>query len=136
MTSPNQYHLSGHGVTVSYFPDGSGPPTADGPIVLVYQDVHGIQQFRQSTVRKVENTDLGTIVSVTIATTVDTGSTSFSLLVPDVELPAIPNPSAHVKTTGIITIHHILAGAIGHPQHDVYSVIALTGTGSESPLPE
>jgi len=77
VVTPNQYHLAGYGISVSYFPDGFGPIPEDGPDRLFYQDAAHHLVFNGSEIRKVDVADLGTILSVTIVRTVDVGSTSF-----------------------------------------------------------
>jgi hypothetical protein len=132
--TPNQYHLHGDGIQVSYFPDGEGPLTQRGPVVLTYQDEHQSLAFRREDVRTVEVADLGTIVSVTLVMTVDMGSTTFSLLVPHVQLPG-GESSVTIHTEGITTIHRAFVALIGHPQAESYRVRCLTGTASIGPLP-
>ena len=135
MTSPNQYHLNGGGVSVSYYPDGFGPPIEGrGSLRLVYQDVHQSISFYDDDVRTVAVPDLGTVVSVTLVMTVDTGSTTFSLLVPDVDLPE-GQSSVFIDTEGITTVHRIFVALIGHPQSETYSVTGLCGTAAVGPLP-
>lgn len=135
MTSvPNQYYLHGGGISVSYYPDGFGPPTEGGPLRLVYQDAHLSHAFRGDEVRTVDVADLGTVVSVTLVMTVDIGSTTFSLLVPDVQLPEQQN-SVFIHTDGITTVHRAFVALIGHPQGEAYTVTALSGTAVFGPLP-
>ncbi len=74
------------------------------------------------------------IVSVTIVESVDTGSTTFSLLVPYVQLPG-QQSSVYICTEGITTIHRIFVALIGHPQSETYTVTALDGTAAVGPLP-
>lgn len=134
---PNQYHVHGGGISVSYYPDGFGPPVADrGRLVFVYQDAHRSESFFSdgTGVRTVKVDDLGMVVSVTIAATVDTGSTTFSLMIPDVELPG-QQLSVYVRTEGITTVHRVFVALIGHPQAETYSVTELDGTAAFGPLP-
>jgi hypothetical protein len=132
---PNQYHLSGDGISVSYYPDGFGPPVLNrGPLVLAYQDAFRSQGFYGDQVRTVKVDDLGTVVSVTIVESVDTGDTTFSLLVPDVQLPD-QQTSVFIHTEAITTIHRIFVALIGHPQSETYTVTALDGTAAVGPLP-
>ena len=131
--TPNQFHLSGGGLTISYFPFGFGPLTVDGPTVLIYQDAHESKSFRANAVRTVEVEDIGTIVSVTLVTTIDTGYTSFSLLVPHVNLP--PGGSAAVQTEGITTVHRAFVALIGHAQVETYTCTKLSGTAAVGILP-
>ena len=135
MTSPNQYHLRGGGKSVAYYPDGFGPIIEGrGPLRVVYQDAFRSLAFHGDEARTVTVPDLGTVVSVTIVETVDTGDTSFSLLVPDVDLPTNQS-SVSINTEGITTIHRIFVALIGHPQSESYTVTPLHGTASVGPLP-
>ena len=127
---PNQYHVSGGGISVSYYPDGFGPPILDrGRLLFVYQDAHRSQSFYSDQVRTVKVDDLGMVVSVTLVESVDTGSTTFSLLVPDVELPE-QQTSVFIHTEGITTVHRVFVALIGHPQSETYTVTALDGTAA------
>ncbi len=135
---PNQYHLHGRGLSVSYYPDGTGPPLADkGRLRLIYQDAVQTLNFYGSDLRVIDSSpdDVGTVVSVTTVRTIDTGSTTFSLLVPLVALPADLTGPVSIETLGITTVHRILASAIGHPQREVYTVTRLRGIASAGILP-
>ncbi len=132
---PNQYHIQGGGISVSYYPDGFGPPVLDrGSLLFVYQDAHRSQSFFSDQVRTIKVDDLGTVVSVTLVETVDIGSTTFSLLVPDVQLPE-QQTSVFIRTEGITTVHRVFVALIGHPQSETYTVTALDGTAAVGPLP-
>jgi len=134
---PNQYHVHGGGISVSYYPEGSGPPAEGrGRLIFVYQDAHRSESFFSdgNDVRTVNVDDLGMMVSVTIAETTDTGSTTFSLLIPDVELPG-QHSSVSIRTKGITAIHRAFVAPIGHPQAETYSVTELDGTASSGLLP-
>jgi hypothetical protein len=134
---PNQYHVHGGGKSVSYYPDGFGPPVADrGRLLFVYQDEHRSESFFSdgNEVRTVKADDLGMVVSVTIAETIDTGSTTFSLLIPAVELPE-QQLSVFIRTEGITTVHRVFVGLLGHPQAETYTVTELDGTAAFGPLP-
>jgi hypothetical protein len=135
--SPNQYHLQGCGISVSYFPEGfsPGPTPIEGDIHLTYQDAHQSLVFRDKDVRVVEVDDLGSVVSVSLTRSIDVGYTSFSLIVPEVRLPDGVH-STPVQTEGITTVHRALALALGHPQRETYSVPALAGTAANTPLPK
>lgn len=131
--APNLWTLSGGGILVRY----STEPIIFGGTHFSYQD--GQQPtltFSGNDIRTVEVADIGLLVSVTIIRTVDTGSTSFTLLLPRVNIVQQgPVSSAHVSTKGIRTVH---AGPFsppfpfGHGQQDFYSVIDLTGTASHT----
>ena len=66
--------------------------------------------------------------------TLTCGSTTFSLLVPDVQLPD-QQPSVFIHTDGITTVHRAFVALIGHPQADTYTVTALSGPAALGPLP-
>jgi hypothetical protein len=135
VVAPNQYHLTGGGLTISYFPDGLGPIGPAGSTHLIYQDSHRTLAFHLNDIRQVEVPDVGTLLSVTINETVDIGSTSFTLIVPHVRLPDTTGASAHISTDGITTTHRIFAGLIGHAQAESYLVTKLTGTALHGILP-
>jgi hypothetical protein len=133
MSIPNQYYLQGNGISVAYFPNGFGPPHTNGPLHFTYRDSVRSLAFYGDEVRLVEVPDLGAIVSVTIVPSVDTGPTTFSLVVPDVGMPE--HGSVDIATFGVTTMDHVLFGAIGHPQRQTYAVTQLTGTAVLSPIP-
>lgn len=135
MIAPNQFHLQGGGISVSYFPEGSGPLSPDGAIQVVYQDATRSLRFAAGDVRVVAVPDLGTIVSVTLVRTIDVGFTSFSLLVPTVSVPDRLGSSAPVSTEGITTIHRAFVRLLGHPATESYSVTHLSGTATNGILP-
>lgn len=133
---PNQYHVQGGGISVSYYPDGFGPPAQNrGRLIFIYQDAHWSQWFDSTGVRAAKVNELGTVVSVTLVESMDTGSTTFSLLVPDMQLPE-QHTSVFIHTEGITTVHRVFAGLVGHPQSQTYTVTALDGTAAFGPLPE
>lgn len=131
--SPNQYHLSGNGVRVSYFPGGAGPLTTDGPLILTYQDAHRTLAFRGEQARVVDVPELGTTVTVTLDLTIDAGSITATLLIPTVVLP--PGGSTTVQTDLITTSHLFFLTGLGPAQRDHYTVTPLTGEASQHPLP-
>jgi hypothetical protein len=127
LVTPNLYQLSGghgqHAIHITYSTSGF-----DGKPHFSYQDDSQGLSFAGTDIRVLEG-DVGQLVSVTIRRTIDTGSTSFSLLLPRVLLPAGPNQSTPVHTQGITTIHRfsVLPG-FNLGQDDLYSVVALSGT--------
>jgi len=131
--SPNQYHLSGHGVRVSYYPGGAGPLTTDGPVILSYQDAGRTLVFRGDQVNVVEVPELGTTVTVTLHLTVDSGSTTATLLIPIVVLA--PGGSTTVQTNLITTSHQFFVTGLEDPQRDHYTVTPLSGEANQHPLP-
>ena len=118
------FNVSGGGLHVSYSTSG-----IDGKPHMSYQDAMRSLSFTGDEIRKVE-CDLGTVVSVTIVRTVDFGLTSFSLLVPRVNLSA-PFGSVSICTEGITTHHAFsIVPALNRGQRDFYHVTPLQGTAS------
>jgi hypothetical protein len=122
--TPNLYQLQGENLHVSYSSRGiAGRPH------LAYQDLRQALSFDGDAIRSVE-TEIGTLATVTIFRTVDSGSTSFTLLVPRVNLG--PATSVPITTQCITTLHRFsLVPALNHGQTETYNVVQLTGTASE-----
>ena len=112
------------GLQVSYSVAGPHLHYHQGPLV---------QDFTAKDIRVMEVPDLGTLVSVTIHMTIDSGSTTFTLLLPRVNLPAPPVLPAAVPVTtdGITTLHRFSTVlALQHGQQEFYTVTPLQGTAS------
>jgi len=117
--------LSGGGLHVNYSTSG-----IDGHPHLTYHDAFRTLTFTGTQIRAVAVPDIGIIVSVTIFMTVDTGSTTFSLLVPAVQLVSGAGP-VPISTDGVTTLHRFsVIPALSHGQRAFYTVTALTGTAS------
>jgi hypothetical protein len=122
--SPNLFQLSGNNLHISYSTSG-----IDGKPHFSYQDGQHNLNFIGDDIRTVEG-DLGTVVSVTIQRTIDSGSTSFSVLIPRVNLAA--GESVRIRTKGIVTIHRFsIVPALNHGQLDLYTATTLRGTASQ-----
>ena len=122
MADPNLFHLSGHHVSVDYTTTGM-----DGRPRLHYQDAMHSLQFQGDEIESVP-TEAGTVISITIAETVDLGFTSFSVLLPGVNVDP-PHSVPAIHTVGITTIHRSsLAPAFDRGQRDTYTVVHLVGT--------
>lgn len=122
-TIPNLYQLSGKGLHISYSSTG-----IDGKAHMTYQDHRQTLNFTGDEIRTVE-TDLGTIVSVSIRLTPDLGSTTFSVLLPRVNLGS--HLSLTIQTEGITTVHKFsIIPAFDQGQLDIYTVQGLHGTAS------
>src|ERR1700686_226513 len=78
--TPNHYQLQGDHLHVTYSTTSFG-----GKPQLSYQDASQSLNFTGDQIRKAP-TEIGTLVTVTIHLPVDSGSTSFTLLVPAVNL--------------------------------------------------
>jgi hypothetical protein len=124
--APDLYKLTGDGIDVSYLPSGPG-----GKSYFTYQGPQGTLRFSGDQLRSVDVPDLGTVVSVTLVSTVDAGSTTFSVVVPHVDLPDHLGASVHMRTEGITTVHKFsIIPALNQGQREVYRVTSLHGTAS------
>ena len=118
---PNLFVLSGGGIHVTYTTNGF-----DGQPHFTYSSPFVTHTFSGNQI-KTEPSAIGTLVSVTILHTVDSGSTTFTVLIPRINLN---QGEALAITTEGITTHHrfsIFPPAM-HGQLDTYAVVTLTGT--------
>jgi hypothetical protein len=119
--SPNLFELRSKLLHVTYSTSG-----IDGKAHLTYQDAHQTLSFRGDEIRALE-TEIGTLLSVFIVRSVDRGSTTFSILIPTINLDA--TRVAHVSTRGITTIHKFsMIPAFNSGQTEIYSTVVLNGT--------
>ena len=87
-----------------------------------------IRHFAGSQIRAL-NTEIGTLVTVTTRVTIDTGSTSFSVLIPAITLKSLSDQEAFT-TEAIVTNH---TGPNSVPQtgpHERYQFIPMKGEAS------
>jgi hypothetical protein len=123
---PTTWNLSNTatGLQVSY--SNAGPN-------LHYHQGAVVKDFTGNQIRVAEVPDVGTLVSVTIQMMVDSGSTTFTMLLPRVNLPAPPALPAAVPVTadGVTTLHRFSTVlALQHGQQESYTVTPLQGTAS------
>ena len=124
-TAPNLFHLQGGGIHVTYSTSSFG-----GKPSFSYQDANGSHNFSGDQINVVQ-TNIGSLVTVVIRLTVDSGSTSFSVLIPIVNLTG-PGQSALLHTEGITTIHRFsIIPAFLHGQIELYQATPLSGTASQ-----
>ena len=84
-----------------------------------------IRHFSGSQIRT-RNTEIGTLVSVTTYITVDTGSTSFSVLIPAISLSSISDHKTFT-TEAIVTSHTGPNSVPSTGVHETYQFIPLKG---------
>jgi hypothetical protein len=123
---PTTWNLSNTatGLQVSY--------SVAGPNLHYHQGAV-VKDFIGNQIRVAEVPDLGTLVSVTTQMVVDSGSTTFTLLLPIVNLPAPPALPAAVPVTtdGVTTLHRFSTVlALQNGQQELYTVTPLQGTAS------
>jgi hypothetical protein len=116
---PNQYQLSGKHLHISYSTSGF-----DGRPHFTYQDQQQTLGFSGDEIRTAES-EIGTLVTVTIRLSIDTGGTSFSVILPRVDIPG--EQSVPVQTYGITTLHKFSPIPMSG-QRDFYTVTRLTGS--------
>ena len=117
---PTLYELSGNGIHVTY-----STSSISGQPLFNYHDASQVRNFSGNEIQTVD-TILGKLFSVFLFRTVDSGSTSFTLLVPAVHLP--PSDVANIHTDGVTTLHKF---AIVNPplgQTELYTFHPLHGT--------
>ena len=98
------------------------------PILNLTQGPGPIRHFSGSQIRVLE-TEIGKLVTVTTNITVDTGSTSFSVLIPAITLTSTTDHQAF-NTDAIVTRH---SGPNSVPitgVHEIYTFIPMKGTAS------
>lgn len=118
---PTQYDLSGDGIHVSY-----STTSFSGKPLFSYHDAFQFKSFAGDQIKAID-TDIGTLVTVVIQLTVDRGSTTFSLLLPNVNLPA--SNVANITAEGISTLQRFsMPLPVGQTQ--IYTVHSLQGTAS------
>ncbi|HSZ29604.1 MAG TPA: hypothetical protein VK784_07595 [Pseudonocardiaceae bacterium] len=121
--TPDFYQLQGAQLHITY-----STTSFDGKPRFVYQDALRTLTFEGDQIRTV-TTEIGMLVTVTTLITIDSGSTTFTLLVPTVNL-GLTN-QAPIQTEGITTIHRFsIVPAFNQGQTELYTVTPLTGTAS------
>jgi hypothetical protein len=117
---PTLYELSGNGLHVTY-----STSSLQGQPLFNYHDNFQVRNFSGNEIQTVD-TIVGKLVSVFLIRTVDGGSTSFTLLVPQVHLP--PSNVAHITTEGITTLHKFSIVNPPQGQTELYTFHRLHGT--------
>ncbi|SFH28238.1 hypothetical protein SAMN05216299_10532 [Nitrosospira sp. Nsp14] len=93
---------------------------------FTYQDLQQTLNFSGAEIGQADN-EIGTLVTVTIRMTVDTGGTTFRILLPRINIPG--EQMVSVRTIGITTLHRFsIVPASG--QRDFFTVTRLSGSAS------
>jgi len=98
------------------------------PILNLTQGPGPIRHFSGSQIRTL-NTEIGTLVSVTTHITVDTGSTSFSVLIPAITLTSIGD-NRKFASEAIVTSHSGPNSIPSAGVHETYQFIPMKGDAS------
>jgi hypothetical protein len=104
-----QYVLEAQDLKITYLVSGF-----QGLPYLTYQDSAQTLSFRGTEIRAAE-TEIGSLVTVTLKLTVDAGSTSFSVLIPAITL-ADTQAEETFKTVGVLTVHK--TALVGPPSQE------------------
>ena len=118
---PTLYELSGNGIHVTY-----STSSFQGQPQFHYHDAFQVKNFTGNQIQTVD-TVLGKLVTVFLIQTPDSGSTTFTLLVPNVNLVP-PSRMADIRTDGVTTLHKFTIFKPPHGQTEFYTVHQLHGT--------
>jgi hypothetical protein len=100
-----------------------------GQPVFEYHDSNQTLSFSGDQIQSAE-LPIGTLVTVTTRLTVDAGSTTFTLFVPQINLGQAL--STNITTFGVTTIHRFsLVPALNLGQTELYTVTELLGTAEQ-----
>jgi hypothetical protein len=123
VNTPDLYSLHGDQLRITY-----ATTSFDGRPRFDYQDATQMHSFEDDQIRAT-TTEIGLLVTVTLFRSIDRGSTTFTLLVPTVNLGSAQQ--APIDTLGITTIHRFSSvPALNQGQTELYRVTPLTGTAS------
>jgi hypothetical protein len=124
-TTPNVYELAGGHLKITY------SRTSEG-LKLTYRTGSQTMSFQGNEIQETESA-VGNLVTVTTHMTIDTGSTTFTLLVPTMRLDGVT--PAPVHTVGITTVHKFsVVPAFNRGQTELYTTTELTGTAKFVPF--
>jgi len=118
--SPNLYELSGDRVAVTY-----STTSIDGKPRFSYRKGRQTLDFAGSDIKS-ESTGIGTLVSVVIASVPDKGTTSFSLLLPAIQLGDSKRVS--LRTIGIETLAKTSIAGPPPGVQQTYKAVGLRGS--------
>jgi hypothetical protein len=120
---PNFYALHGGHLQITFSTSG-----IDGRPHFHYRDTFQSREFIGDQI-KITDTEIGTLVTVTTHLTPDSGSTTFTLVVPRVNLGSSTETTIH--TFGITTHHRFsIVPALNIGQLETYNVTQVQGTAA------
>jgi hypothetical protein len=120
---PNLYQLTDSGLKISY-----SSSSFDGKPRFTYEKGRKTLNFTGDEIH-VDDTEIGRLVTVTLAKTVDTGFTSFSVLIPQINLAKIGAKQAF-RSIGVQTEHKLTIDTPATGPLETYKVTALRGSAS------
>ena len=120
-SQPNQFTLNGENLSIKFALGGS-----DGQPHLRYQDSHQVMEFKGDQIA-LETTSVGQFATVVTLDTADIGHTSFTLIIPAVDVSAGPQT---VATLGLTTLHRTRPSAYARGQLRTYHITELRGAAT------
>ncbi|HZM68670.1 MAG TPA: hypothetical protein VFC16_20475 [Nakamurella sp.] len=120
--APNLFTLTGHHLSIALALTG-----IDGKPRFTYHDTQRAVTFTGDQIT-LEDTALGRQATVTLVRTVDAGNTTFTVLIPFVNLIA---GSHAVTTLGITAMHRTSIAGVGRGQLTTYQPTVLHGTADQ-----
>jgi hypothetical protein len=117
---PNQYELLGSGVSINF-----STTSITGDPLFHYQDACREVNARGDEIRQ-EETEVGTLVTVTLEPDADAGSLLFTVLIPRATLAEIGG-ELRIVTEGIMTRSRFARGPAADAQLQQYRVVTLRG---------
>jgi hypothetical protein len=121
--APNLFNLSGEGVTVTY-----STTSIDGKPRLTFKKGRNTLNFSGDEIDSV-GTNIGTLVSVVVATVSDKSVTSFSVLLPAIRLP--DSKKQAFRTIGITTVAATTIAGPPPGAQQTYKTVALRGSAEQ-----
>jgi hypothetical protein len=120
---PNLYVVHGYGLQVTL-----ATTSLTGRPQLTYHDAAQARQFTGEEIR-FEDTVFGRLASVVLTSTPDLGTTTFSLVLPAVNLPA--SGAQPISTIGITAVHRTTIAGPPPGQSTTLQVVRLRGTADQ-----
>ena len=120
---PNQFSLQGRGISITF-----SSTSFSGQPLLHYEDGYHEVNASGDDIRQVE-TELGTLVTVTLEPDADAGELLLTLLIPRARL-AGPGSEVRISTEALLTRSRLPRGPASSAQLQMYMVVALRGQAS------
>ncbi|MFL5352922.1 hypothetical protein [Archangium sp.] len=117
---PNQFELLGRGISVTF-----SSTSFSGQPLLHYQDGCHEVNARGEDIRQVE-TELGTLVTITLEPDADAGELLLTVLIPRARLEGVGS-EVRIATEAILTRGRFPRGPASSAQLQMYMVVALRG---------
>ena len=122
-TAPNLFQLAGEGLTVTY-----STTSIDGKPRFTIKRGRKTLNFSGDQIKSVE-TGIGTLVSVVIANVPDKNLTTFSILLPAIQLPNSRKQA--FRTIGITTVTKTTIAGPPPGVQQTYKTVALRGSAQQ-----